>query len=97
MRTFSALVLFAALSVATPVSAATISGVVSDSTGAALTMARVTLRSISTGQEVVVETDAGLTIQLTSVPTYSSGGLRVHHSACSSARPGSCARTSGPR
>jgi hemoglobin/transferrin/lactoferrin receptor protein len=58
MRTFSALVLMAALSVASPVSAATISGVVSDITGAALTMARVTLRSISTGQEVVVETDA---------------------------------------
>ncbi|HEX4914366.1 MAG TPA: TonB-dependent receptor plug domain-containing protein, partial [Vicinamibacterales bacterium] len=58
MRKFSALVLFAALSVATPVSAATISGMVSDSTGAALTMTRVTLRSIATGQEVVVETDA---------------------------------------
>jgi hemoglobin/transferrin/lactoferrin receptor protein len=58
MRTFSALMLIAALAVATPVSAATISGVVSDRTGAALTMARVTLRSIATGQETIVETDA---------------------------------------
>jgi hemoglobin/transferrin/lactoferrin receptor protein len=58
MRTFSAVVFATLLVVAAPVSAATISGLVSDSTGAALTAARVTLRSIATGEETVVETDA---------------------------------------
>ena len=57
MRTFPALLFVAALSVAAPVSAATISGIVTDSTGAALTSAHVTLRSIATGQEMRVETD----------------------------------------
>ena len=51
MRTFSVLVFIAALSVASPVSAATISGIVTDSTGAALTSAQVTLRAIATGEE----------------------------------------------
>ena len=58
MRTFSVLLFIAALSVASPVSAATISGVVTDSTGAALRSAQVTLRAIATGQETHVETDA---------------------------------------
>ena len=58
MRTFSILVLIAALSVASPVSAATISGIVTDSTGAALRSAQVTLRAIATGEETHVETDA---------------------------------------
>jgi outer membrane receptor protein involved in Fe transport len=48
---------FAVLAVAVPASAATIGGVVSDSTGAALAQARVTLRSIATGEERIVETD----------------------------------------
>jgi outer membrane receptor protein involved in Fe transport len=47
----------AVLAVAVPVSAATISGVVTDTTGAALADARVTLRSIATGEERTVETD----------------------------------------
>ncbi len=58
MHTFSVLLLFAALSVASPVSAATISGIVTDSTGAALRSAQVTLRAIATGEETRVETDA---------------------------------------
>src|SRR5688572_33338782 len=57
MRTHLAVLFIATLSVAVPVSAATISGVVSDSTGAALTAARVTLRSIATGEEIRVDTD----------------------------------------
>lgn len=51
------LAFLATLAVAGPASAATISGLVSDSTGAALANARVTLRSIATGEETVVETD----------------------------------------
>jgi outer membrane receptor protein involved in Fe transport len=47
----------AVLAAAVPASAATISGVVSDSTGAAVAQARVTLRAIATGEERVVETD----------------------------------------
>ena len=38
-------------------SAATISGTISDSTGAALAAARITLRSIATGEETTVDTD----------------------------------------
>ena len=58
MRTLSLLVFIAAISAASPVSAATISGIVTDTTGAALTSAQVTLRSIATGQETRVDTDA---------------------------------------
>lgn len=57
MRTFSVFVFAVLLSAAAPVSAATISGTVSDSSGAAIVAARVTLRSIATGQQTVVETD----------------------------------------
>lgn len=58
MRVFSVLVFIATLSLSTPAAAATIGGLVTDSTGAALPAARVTLRSIATNQETVVETDA---------------------------------------
>ena len=58
MRTFVVVVFLATLGVATPLSAATISGTVLDTTGAALVAARVTLRSIATGEENVVDTDA---------------------------------------
>ena len=50
------LVFLAIVGVAIPASAATISGVITDSTGAALPNARVTLRSIATGEETIVET-----------------------------------------
>jgi outer membrane receptor protein involved in Fe transport len=53
-----AFVFLAALGLAMPASAATVSGLVTDSTGAALADARVTLRAIATGEETVVETDA---------------------------------------
>ena len=59
MYRFSVLVVLATLAVADPASAASISGLITDSTGAALRDARVTLRSIATGEETVVETDAG--------------------------------------
>ena len=49
--------LVAALTVAVPASAATIGGLVTDSTGAALPKTRVALRVIATGEETVVETD----------------------------------------
>jgi hemoglobin/transferrin/lactoferrin receptor protein len=52
------MVLVSALALAVPVSAATISGVISDATGAALPLTRVTLRDIATGQETIVQTDA---------------------------------------
>ena len=58
MRTLVLVVFLATLGVATPLSAATISGTVSDITGATLGAARVTLRSIATGEETVVDTDA---------------------------------------
>ena len=58
MYRFSVLIFLATLAFAAPASAATVSGIVTDSTGAALTSARVTLRSIATGEETVVETDA---------------------------------------
>jgi outer membrane receptor protein involved in Fe transport len=69
---FRLLVLLAALAAAVPVSAATISGVVTDTTGAALTNARVTLRDIATGREVIVDTDAQgrYTFDVTTVGTY---------------------------
>src|SRR5687767_1237236 len=58
MRRLMVLVFIAALGVASPLSAATISGTISDTTGAALKAARVTLRAIATGQETVVDSDA---------------------------------------
>ena len=50
---FVVLILFAA-----PSAASTISGAISDSTGAALRSARVTLRALGTGLETTVDTDA---------------------------------------
>jgi len=47
-----------ALAFAASASAATISGLISDSTGAALPATRVTLKALATGQETTVETDA---------------------------------------
>ncbi|HET9705373.1 MAG TPA: TonB-dependent receptor [Vicinamibacterales bacterium] len=69
---FRLLVLVAALSAAAPVSAATISGAVTDTTGAALTNARVTLRDIATGREIVADTDAQgrYSFDVTTVGTY---------------------------
>ena len=58
MRTVRAVMFFAALLAAPPVFAATVRGTVSDTTGAALPSARVVLRDIATGQEIVSETDA---------------------------------------
>lgn len=58
MRTIRVCLFAAALLAATPVLAATIRGSVSDSTGAAVTSARVILRVVATGQETVSETDA---------------------------------------
>jgi len=58
MRTLVLVVFLATLGVATPLSAATISGTVFDTTGATLSAARVTLRSVATGEETVVDTDA---------------------------------------
>ncbi|HJU43837.1 MAG TPA: TonB-dependent receptor [Vicinamibacterales bacterium] len=57
MHRLCLLFFWATVLVAVPASAATITGLVTDSTGAALTNARVTLRSIATGEETVVETD----------------------------------------
>ena len=58
MRTIRAVFLFAALFAAAPAIAATVRGTVSDTTGAPLPSARVVLRDIATGQEIVAETDA---------------------------------------
>lgn len=58
MGTFRIAVFLAALAVAVSSSAATIGGVISDSTGAALPSTRVTLKALATGEETVVETDA---------------------------------------
>ena len=58
MRTFPLLVFFSALALAVSASAATIGGLVSDSTGAVLPSTRVTLKTLATGQEITVETDA---------------------------------------
>ena len=72
MRKLSLFVFLATLAVAAPLSAATISGTVSDSTGAALTNARVVLRDIATGREVVADTDAQgrYTFEVSTVGTY---------------------------
>jgi len=58
MRIAFIIVLAAALSAAAPARAATIAGVVSDATGAALPAALVVVRDIATGHEISGETDA---------------------------------------
>ncbi len=59
MRTFRSFLFVLMFSVvAAPVFAAVISGTVSDSSGAGVPSARVTLRQVASGQETVVETDA---------------------------------------
>ena len=58
MRTFRIVIFLSALAVAACASAATISGVISDGTGAALPSTRVTLKALGTGEERVVDTDA---------------------------------------
>ena len=58
MGTFRIFVFVAALAIAASSSAATIGGLISDSTGAALPATRVTLKALATGQETTVETDA---------------------------------------
>jgi len=57
MRTIRVFMFVAALLAASPVLAATIRGVVSDSTGASVPAARVVLHVVATGQETVVETN----------------------------------------
>src|SRR5688572_13840900 len=57
MRTCRVVVFFAAIVLAVSASAATISGVISDRTGAALSSTRVTLKALATGEETTVETD----------------------------------------
>jgi len=58
MRTVRSVVFLAAMTLAASASAATIGGIISDSTGAALPATRVVLKSVATGEETVVETDA---------------------------------------
>jgi len=58
MRAIRVFLFAAAVFAATPGYAATIRGLVSDSSGAAVPSARVTLRVVATGQETTVETDA---------------------------------------
>ena len=58
MRVFRVLVFSWAALMAASAQAATISGVVSDVTGAALPSTRVVARDVATGQETSVETDA---------------------------------------
>lgn len=57
MRNMGLFTVFMLLVAAGPVQAATIGGVVSDATGAALPSARVVVRDIATGQEVSSDTD----------------------------------------
>ncbi len=57
MRIVPAFVLVAALAAALPANAATIAGVVSDATGAALPSAHVVVRDIATGRELSGDTD----------------------------------------
>jgi outer membrane receptor protein involved in Fe transport len=56
-RSFVVVVFVAMLGSVAPASAATISGLITDSTGAALAKARITLRSIASGLETVIESD----------------------------------------
>ena len=58
MRMVPVLMFVAALAAALPAAAGTISGVVTDATGAALTGARVVVRDIATGLEIAGGTDA---------------------------------------
>lgn len=72
MRLIAATCVLAVLMAAGPVAAATVSGVVSDSTGGVLGGATVVLRAVASGQEKTVETDASGRFSLdTSTPgTY---------------------------
>ena len=58
MRTFRVVVFLSAIALAASASAATISGIITDSSGAALPSTRVVLKSLATNEETVVETDA---------------------------------------
>ena len=58
MHRLRILVFLAAMAAAASASAATISGVISDSSGAALPSTRVVLKSVATSEETIVETDA---------------------------------------
>ncbi|HEX6162935.1 MAG TPA: TonB-dependent receptor [Vicinamibacterales bacterium] len=58
MRTFRLCVFLSAIALAASASAATISGVITDSSGAALPSTRVVLKSLASGEETIVETDA---------------------------------------
>jgi hemoglobin/transferrin/lactoferrin receptor protein len=58
MGKFRIAVFLAALAFAAPSSAATIGGLVTDTTGAALPSTRVTLKALASGREQTVETDA---------------------------------------
>ena len=58
MRIVPVLVLAASLCAAVPSDAATIAGLVSDITGAALPAARVVVRDIATGREIAGESDS---------------------------------------
>jgi outer membrane receptor protein involved in Fe transport len=58
MRTLRILVFLSAIAFAASASAATISGLISDSTGAALPSTLVTLKALGSGQQKSVETDA---------------------------------------
>ena len=58
MRTIRILVFLSAIAFAASASAATISGVITDSTGAALPSTLVTLKALGSGQQKSVETDA---------------------------------------
>ena len=57
MRSVRVLVFALVACAALPAEAATINGVISDVTGAALSGARVVIRDVATGQESFVETD----------------------------------------
>ena len=72
MRKLSVFFFIAALAIAGPASAATIGGLVTDSTGAALPSTRVILRMLATGQELTGETDASgrYTFEVPATGTY---------------------------
>ncbi|MBY0495865.1 MAG: TonB-dependent receptor [Cyanobacteria bacterium] len=72
MGTFRIVVFLSAIALAVPSSAATIGGIISDGTGAALPSTRVILRAVATGEETVVETDASgrYTFNVTGTGSY---------------------------
>lgn len=72
MRITRVFMFVSALAVAASASAASISGLISDSTGAALPSTRVTLRALATGQETTVETNASgrYTVDAPTAGTY---------------------------